>query len=330
MSPILTICIPTFNRGHYLQECLNSIISSISGFEFCIEILISDNASEDNTIEIVESFQKNYPLIKLNRNNKNIGGERNFRLLASLAQGKYIWIFGDDDKMSATAIPRVFENIHAGFDLTVCNYSIWDKQFSVLKKQNGLSARQDQIFYDSDKLMQFFGLHLGYISSIVIKKALFLKLPTEEYEAYVPYGFPFLFAVYNGLANEASKSGFIAEPLFCNRGDNSGGYDWYKFFVWGSSLIFDELQHKGYSKSAVRAAKLQVLRDFVLPTAFGLRQRMNDQNKNKVRGLLFTHYKTYWQFWVFCVPRSLAPELLIILAKKTREHLRQFGAKSQL
>jgi len=316
MNPILTICIPTYNRAHYLQECLNSILRSGRGFEFNIEILVSDNASEDDTVKVVESFRKNYPLIKLNRNDKNIGGERNFRLLASLAQGKYIWIFGDDDEMDATAIPRVFENIRAGYDLTVCNYSIWDKQLSVLIKQSGLPAGQDQIFYDPNKLMEFFGLHLGYISSIVMKKDLFLKLSPEEYEAYVAYGFPFLFAVYNGLANEASKSGYIAEPLFRNRAGNSGRYDWYKFFVKGSSLIFDELQHKGYSKSAVRAAKHQVLRDFVIPSSFGLRLKMKDQDKKQVLGLLFTHYKTYWQFWVFCLPRSLIPESLIIIAKK--------------
>jgi hypothetical protein len=177
--------------------------------------------------------------------------------------------------------------------------------------------------------MGHFGLHLGYISSVVINKALFLKLPFKEYEAYTEYGFSFLFAVYNGVGNGACKVQFISEPIFCNRGGNSGNFDWYKYVVTGSSLIFDELLHKGYSKNAVLVAKKAVLTDFVLSCIIGLRLKQSIQENNKALALLYKHYKNHWQFWVYCVPQFLVPLFLLHFAKNIRNTIRSLnGVKS--
>lgn len=314
MTVTLSICIPTYNRSEYLRECLGSVLTSIAGHERDTEIVISDNASTDDTGDVVRAFQETHPWIRYHRNEQNIGGERNFYLLATLAQGENIWIFGDDDKMETSAVARVLDNIRAGYGLTICNYSSWDKQFAVQSKKSGLPGEKDQSFVDSNALMKRFGLHLGYISSVVIKKHLFLKLPAEEYESFVEYGFPFLYAVYTGVAKGACRAGFIAAPLVCNRGGNSGDYDWYKYFVAGSSLIFDKLQSKGYTQSVVLAAKHQVLRDFVIPNVLFMKLP-GSSHKNNI-GLMFHHYKKDWLFWVVCVPVFFAPPFLVRLAKK--------------
>ena len=248
----LSICIPTYNRSEYLRECLSSIFTSIAGHEQDVEIVISDNASTDNTESVVREFKETHPWIRYHRNAQNIGGERNFRQVATLAQGENVWIFGDDDKMEENAVPIVLDNIRAGCDLMICNYTLWDRQFSNLRRKGyGLSGAKDQIFEDANELMKRFGLYLGYISSIVIKRSLFLKISTHAYEAFVEYGFPHLYSVYAGIVNCIFKVGFIAAPLVRNRGRNSGDFDWYKYFVEGSSLIFDKLQSEGYAKSCL-------------------------------------------------------------------------------
>lgn len=315
-NKLLSICIPTYNRSECLRECLDSVLITIGGHERDIEIVISDNASTDNTGDIIRAFQEMHPWIRYHRNEQNIGAERNFRHVATLAQGENVWIFGDDDKMESNAIPSVLDSVRAGYDLTICNYSSWDKQFALQLKQSAFPEGQDQAFDDPNKLMERFGLHLGYISSVVIKKALFLKLPAEEYEAYIEYGFPFLLAVYNGVVMKRCKVNFIADPIFCNRGGNSGDYDWYKYFVTGSSLIFDELLHKGYTKTAVQAARHQVLKDFVIPSIVGLKLRENGDKNKSVSKLLLKHYKKNWLFWVRCVPVIIAPSFLLRFAKK--------------
>lgn len=324
-NKLLTICIPTYNRSKYLKECLSSVLISVAGHERDIEIVISDNASTDDTGDIARAFQETYPWIRYHRNEQNIGAVRNCYLLATLAQGENIWIFGDDDKMEPNAVPRVLENIHAGYGLTICNYSMWDKQFTVQIKKRGLFGDHDQSFEDPNELMKRFGLHLGYISSVVIKRMLFLKLSVKEYEAYAEYEFPQLFSVYNGVTRGACRAGFIAAPVVCNRGGNSGNYDWYKCFVAGSSLIFDALLLKGYSSSAVHSAKHQALRYFAIPH-FNYTKLNNSSDLNRAFGLMFQYYKKDWLFWLTCVPVFFAPPFLLRLAKKVLLIIRHLKA----
>jgi len=318
MSIELSICIPTYNRSKCLSECLQSIMSAVSGYERFVEILISDNASTDGTGDIIRAFQKTYPWIRYHRNAQNIGGERNFFLLATMAKGENIWIFGDDDKMNVSAVARILNNIRTGYGLTICNYSSWDKQFIVQRKEYCLSGNRDESFEDSNILMKRFGLHLGYISTIIIKKKLFLKLPANEYESFVEYGFPFLYSVYTGIANGACKIGFISEPLVHNRSDNSGNYDWYKYFVAGSALIFDKLLSKGYTHAAVRSAKKQVLRFFLIPHVFHIKSLKKCDNTKIDFRFFLKYYKKIWLFWIGFVPIFLMPPFLIRLTNNIR------------
>lgn len=321
MSVSLSICIPTYNRSECLSECLQSVLMSVAGHERDIEILISDNASNDDTKDIVRAFQKTNPWILYHRNDQNIGAERNFYLLATLAQGDNIWIFGDDDKMEVGAVGAVLESIRAGYNLTVCNYSLWDKQFIVQHKMYGLSGNRNDSIEDSNELLARFGLHLGYISTVVIKRNLFLKLPIEEYEPFVEYGFPFLYSVYTGMSNGACKARFIVTPLVLNRSDNSGNFDWYKYFAKGSALIFDKLLTKGYSQNAITASKNKVLKEFIVPNIIHLKFLGNGNEIRKNIGMLFEYYKKHWFFWVVCVPVFLTPSSMIRFVKRYVKHI---------
>jgi abequosyltransferase len=75
--PLLSICIPTFNRRKYLQECFESIITQDGFNEQDIEIVISDNASEDDTSSLVYEYMNRYSNIVYHRNEENIGADRN-------------------------------------------------------------------------------------------------------------------------------------------------------------------------------------------------------------------------------------------------------------
>ena len=73
-NPLLSICIPTYNSSEYLAETLDSIVSQFIDEDIFsqVEIIISDNASPDDTTEIVESYQKNYKNILYFRNEANL------------------------------------------------------------------------------------------------------------------------------------------------------------------------------------------------------------------------------------------------------------------
>lgn len=316
MTVALSICIPTFNRSECLKECLSSILLAVAGHEDCVEIVISNNASTDATEEVVKSFQELSPLIRYHKNVFNIGGDRNIYAVAAMGTGKYIWVFGDDDKMAEGAIATVLGHINIGYDLVICNYSIWDKSFSFRKRNDALGSGKKQVFENCNDLLQRFSLHLGYISSVVINRDVFFNLSSCEYFKFIDYGFSFMYAVYAGCAQGKCISAYIADPIVLNRSGNSGDYDWCKYMVIGSSLIFDSLQLNGYATKSVATAKHKVFVDFILPNMIYLKLR-NDYDSIRVIGLLFNYYKKYWLFWICCVPVWLVPAFTVRFAKFT-------------
>ena len=97
---ILSIIIPTYNRRDQLEKCINSIL--VSDYKD-IEIIISDNASTDSTIEFLSKIQDKRVVVL--RNERNIGADRNLKKLVLSAHGEYIFIITDDSFLSETSIP---------------------------------------------------------------------------------------------------------------------------------------------------------------------------------------------------------------------------------
>lgn len=106
-KPLLSICIPTYNREKYLKECLESIVNQKWFNISDIEIVISDNASTDNTKELVHEYQKKYSNIKYHRNEENIGAIKNVFRLPSHANWEYVWYMSDDDMFSDIALDTI-------------------------------------------------------------------------------------------------------------------------------------------------------------------------------------------------------------------------------
>ncbi len=100
-KPILSICLPTYNGGKTLQQCLDNIVRQFSDEQVknAVEVVVSDNASTDNTAEIVKKFQASFSNIRYIKNETNIGFDENMIQSAVKASGKYCWHIGDDDFM---------------------------------------------------------------------------------------------------------------------------------------------------------------------------------------------------------------------------------------
>ena len=84
-KPMLSICIPTYNRAEYLDKCLKAIVKQ-DGFDDRVEIIISDNCSTDNTQAIGLYYQEKYANIHYYRNDENLI-DANFPLAFQRAHG---------------------------------------------------------------------------------------------------------------------------------------------------------------------------------------------------------------------------------------------------
>jgi glycosyltransferase involved in cell wall biosynthesis len=100
-GPLVTIAIPTFNRATWLGECLAAVLAQTYGR---LEIVVSDNASTDETPEVLRSIGD--PRLKVLRQAANIGPIPNQNACLAAARGDYILFVPDDDRISPTFVER--------------------------------------------------------------------------------------------------------------------------------------------------------------------------------------------------------------------------------
>ncbi len=136
-QPLLSICIPTYNREKFLQETLDNIVHQDGFNTDDIEIVISDNASGDNTTHIVQGFIEKYPNIKYVRNDTNIGADRNVLSVLGLWSGKYLWWITDDDIILPWGLAIILDVLRKNTDdigLFQMNFNSLNKDGTLLKK----------------------------------------------------------------------------------------------------------------------------------------------------------------------------------------------------
>lgn len=112
---LLSILIPTYNRKNELQkniELLSKYIREL-GYQNIIDIIISDNYSNDNTVQMVEKYiEKNKDInIHLYKQFRNNGLERNAVFVLSKSIAKYVMYLGDDDYLKQEYLECVIYEI---------------------------------------------------------------------------------------------------------------------------------------------------------------------------------------------------------------------------
>ncbi len=112
VKPVISFTIPTWNRARELRECLDSIIPQILESSEKIEIVISDNASTDNTLEVVKEYLEKYDFLKYFRNSENLGFDLNLISAVEKASGDYVWLFSDDDWLADGGLNEIINIIN--------------------------------------------------------------------------------------------------------------------------------------------------------------------------------------------------------------------------
>lgn len=105
--PLLSICIPTFNRAAFLEVCLASLLPQTERWRELVEVVVSDNASTDQTRAVLDKYAEQFHF-RRHHNTENIGLLGNITLApGGLAQGEFVWLLGDDDFLATGALDQV-------------------------------------------------------------------------------------------------------------------------------------------------------------------------------------------------------------------------------
>lgn len=264
---LLTIAIPTYNRRNLLKRTLESIIPQINSK---VEVLVSDNASDDGTDEMITD---SFPMVRYIKNKTNKGADYNFLQCYREARGKYVILFGSDDRLADGAVEYLTAYLEKNdCDLVFINYRYYDvtkKEVYIRNSERikNYNKKQDIITNDRDLFMKYANHGITFMSASVIKRSLLSKVSKPE--RFIGTYFIHTYIMLEAVKGRQTKFGVIMQPLVENNatsGDNETSETSKIFFtVFGKCLYHVLCIHAvqcGFHKTRMRNVYLQYLHDF--------------------------------------------------------------------
>jgi len=282
---LLSICIPTYNRKIYLENCLESIcISKKNCTNLKFEVCISDNGSKHNISKIIKKYSKRLN-IKFHKFKRNLGISLNFLKVVDMAEGEFVWTIGNDDLLLPHSLKKINQllNRHKKTDYFFINsyqlnatylkkykhpfstYNLPDKmeRFSKVKKSMstefwGLIDPEISFDFLIGTFLSLFRRKLWdenvrFVNMKNIKDKRWMSTPESTYIS------PIIFA----SAFKNSKAYVQAEPLSINL---SGVREWtalYTFFaIVRMPNILDYYRSRGMPFKRYYLCKNFALKDF--------------------------------------------------------------------
>src|SRR4029434_7870788 len=118
---LLSIGMPVYNGGQYLASALESLLNQDSPR---LELIVSDNASTDDTEDICRRFVRKDSPITFRRNETNVGAAANFNAVFELSRGHYFMWAAHDDLWHPTYARRCVEMLKQDADIVLCSSDV--------------------------------------------------------------------------------------------------------------------------------------------------------------------------------------------------------------
>lgn len=132
-NPLINIIIPTYNSGNTIERALKSVLKQTYQD---YEILVCDDASNDNTCDIVDTYTCYNPNIRLLKQSINSGAGAARNLGMRNAAGKYIAFLDSDDEWLPEKLEyqvKALEHTNRG-KVCICGANVFSTDFKFLKK----------------------------------------------------------------------------------------------------------------------------------------------------------------------------------------------------
>lgn len=220
--PFFSVIIPAKNRAEYIAHTLKTcMIQDYPNFE----IIVSDDCSDDNSVEVIEELAKRDSRIKLFAHKEHLGMRDNFEFALNQVKPGYVMALGGDDGLTPGCIWRMYNILQqTGKQLltwTPAGFTYPDKKdeanifyirrskkskVKILKSEDFLNKIADTFFYLIDECPMFY--MKGVASTDLIEK---VKSRTKDHCFYycpTPDGFSGVV-----LAGEVEDYAFTNEPL---------------------------------------------------------------------------------------------------------------------
>lgn len=207
-NPIISVIIPIYNVGDYIQKCLDSV--SKQSFE-SFEVLMVDDSSTDGSTQIAAGFaQKDRRFRLLKNTDGGVSGARNIGV--KNAAGEYIAFIDSDDFVEPDYLKELYNAAKENnADVSYCNYAIYNPRKDKYYKIN--FRKPHTKIYDSKKIVKMTLADLrsrSYLWNKLWKKELF----TRDFEISFPKIYYEDIATTSRLLYRANKVVVIDKCLY--------------------------------------------------------------------------------------------------------------------
>nr|WP_294943016.1 glycosyltransferase family 2 protein [uncultured Mucilaginibacter sp.] len=301
-KPILTIAIPTWNRGATLDKALDHIMPQIGYYTNEIEIIVSDNASEDNTEEIVTNQHLKYPGTRFiyNKNEINVGFFGNCKKCKEISTGEYMWLLSDDDFVCPGVIKAIINALTSKEDTAI-----------IYLKNNPEYEIHKLNFYEKEDIIKNETFNMGLISSII-----FFNRKDNDGELFSKFkGAPFMgFIFLLNAFNFKNKAAVIEGNCLLGAMAVPTGYNYFDVFINGMNDVLAYMKQIKISKNVILKFRESYLLKFLLPIygkfkienglSFG---KFETSDIKTINSWLQRSYGDLFYFWAVFYPFMIFP-----------------------
>lgn len=216
MKPKVSVLIPVYNTAEYLATTIDSIVNQTLRE---IEIIIIDDGSTDDSLEIIKQYASKDNRIKfISKSNSGLSETRNLAL--TYASGEYLYFMDSDDILDITALRRGYDlACSKNLDLVVFDAAVFGADN--LLHNSGLSYDRSE-YLESERIYSGNEIITKMINCGVFKSSVCLHIINREFSDSLSLKF------YPGILHEdelytpqlyfkASRVGYIPEKLFNRR-----------------------------------------------------------------------------------------------------------------
>lgn len=301
-QPLLSICIPTYNRADILNDTLISLTQD-PDFSDKVEVVISDNCSTDNTETIVNEFIKRFDNIIYSKNLENVKDANFFKVL-SLGKGKYLKLINDTIKFNNGMLKFILDKIKEDDSC----------QNQLFFYQNTYWNCDTQLWCEN---VNDFVYNASFLSTWIANFGIWKDKLTELKDVDRSVSLMLVQVDWSLQLSSSQKVLIYYRDFFeVTSLKKKGGYNIFKVFIENYLMLLSNyIGTKQLQKKVFRNEKRRLYNFFVLPWLYKLVLKGNKQYFFDTQKMFPIILKYFW----YCPYIYLSPITLII--KKIRKVL---------
>ena len=295
---ILSICIPTYNRSCLLETTVLSIVSQ-KRFQQTndVEIIISDNCSDDDTKEISIALTKLYgEKIRYYRNDDNIQ-DLNFEKALSYGLGLFLKLNNDTLKHQEGSLNKILQVIEENID-----------ERNILFFSNGVTRHsENMICHNLNSFIDTVSYWSGWIGAFGIWREDFIHF--DNFNKYSHLKLTQVYVLFNLINSQRSVLVYIEKLFISLPPSKKGGYDLLTVFLDNYVFLLNEqLDERKITKKIFLLEKRKLLHQFILPWLINLKTNPEEYYftyKNRFSRIIKSYRRDFVTLVIFFIRYSI-------------------------